>query len=262
MKILTYFICLFVSHVLNFINKKLEILCWLPYGFRNFADPWNLKIWKLWVWENRKIWKKKSPRTYSGKDSALPLQGSWVPSLIRELGFCMLHISAEKINPSLETIVAGIWFSIFDCLISWIKEFFLVVLEFYKRQQFSMDWVQSISVQFSCVQLFATPGTAAHQASLSITNSRSLHKLMSIELVMPSSYLILCHPLLLPPSIFPSIRVFSNESVLCIRWPNYWNFSFSISPSNEYSGLISFRMDWLDLLEVQGTHKSLRQHHT
>ena len=107
-----------------------------------------------------------------------------------------------------------------------------------------------------------TPWTAAvHQASLSITNSRSLLKLMSIESVMPSNHLILCRPLLLPRSIFPSIRVFSNESVR-IRWPKYWSFSFRISPSNEYSGLISFRMDWLDLLAVQGTLKSLLQHHS
>ena len=107
------------------------------------------------------------------------------------------------------------------------------------------------------VQLFATPWTAACQASLSITNSWSLLKLMPIELVMPSNHLILCRPLLLPPSIFPSIRVFSNESVLHIRWPKYWRFSFSTSPCNEYSGLISFRMDWLDLLAVPGTLKSL-----
>ena len=114
----------------------------------------------------------------------------------------------------------------------------------------------------SCVQLFVTPWTAAHQASLSIINSRSLLKLLSIESVMPSNRLTLCHSLLLLLSIFPSIRVFSNESVLCIRWPKYWSFSFSISPSNEYSGLISFRMDWLDLLAVQGTLKSLLQHHS
>ena len=107
-----------------------------------------------------------------------------------------------------------------------------------------------------------TPWTAAHQVSLSITNSLSLLKLMSIELVMPSNYLILCHPLLLLTSIFPSIRVFSNESVLPIRWPKYWSFSFNISLSNEYSGLISFRMDWLDLLALQGTLKSLLQHHS
>ena len=118
-------------------------------------------------------------------------------------------------------------------------------------------WSVSHSVQWlSHVWLFATPWTAAHQASLSLTNSRSLLKLMSIELVMSSNHLILCHPLLLPPSIFPSIRVFSNESVLCNRWPKYWSFSISISPSNEYSGLISFRMDWLALLAVQGTLES------
>ena len=118
------------------------------------------------------------------------------------------------------------------------------------------------SVQFNHVRLFATPWTTACQASLSITNSWSLSKLMSIESVMPSNHLILCHPLLLLPSIFPSIRVFSNESTLHIRWPKYWSFSFNISPSNEYSGLISFRMDWLDLLAVQGTLKSLLQHHS
>ena len=116
---------------------------------------------------------------------------------------------------------------------------------------------QFSSVQLlSCVRLFVTPWTAACQASLSITSSQSLLKLMSIESVMPSNHLILCHPLLLLPSIFPSIRVFSNESILCIRWPKYWSCSFSISPSNEYSGLISFRMDWLDLLVVHGTQES------
>ena len=112
------------------------------------------------------------------------------------------------------------------------------------------------------VQLFVTPWTAARQASLSITNSQSSPKPMSIELVMPSNHLILCHPLLLLPPIPPSIRVFSNESALCMRWPKYWSFSFSISPSNEHPGLISFRMDWLELLAVQGTHKSLLQHHS
>ena len=114
----------------------------------------------------------------------------------------------------------------------------------------------------SCVQLFATSWTEARQASLSFTISQSLLKLMSIESMMPSNLLILCCPLLLLPSIYPSIRVFSNESFLCIRWPKYWSFSFSINPSNEYSGLISFRMDWLDLLAVQGTFKSLLQHHS
>ena len=124
-----------------------------------------------------------------------------------------------------------------------------------------INFIFSSVQSLSRVRLFATPWTAACQASLSITNSRSLLRLMSIESVMSSNHLILCHPLLLLPSIFPSIRVFSNESVLRIRWPKYWNFSFNISPSNEYSGLISFRMDWLDLLAVQGTLKSLLQHH-
>ena len=128
--------------------------------------------------------------------------------------------------------------------ILWAQFLFLL------RPQFSS--VQSLSR----VRLCATPWTAARQASLSITNSRSLLKLMSVELVMSSSCLILCRPLLLPPSIFPSIGVFSNESVLCIRWPNHWSFSFRISSSNEYSGLISFRIDWFDLLAVQGTQES------
>ena len=119
------------------------------------------------------------------------------------------------------------------------------------------EYLSSLQL-LSHVQLFTTPWTAARQASLSITNSWSLLKFMSIELVMPSNHLILCHPLLLPPSIFPSIKVFLNESVH-IRWPKYWRFSFSISPSNEYSGLISFRIDWFDLA-VQGTVKSLLQY--
>ena len=120
-----------------------------------------------------------------------------------------------------------------------------------------------VSVQLlSRVRLFVTPWTAARQASLSITNSQSLLKLMSIESVMPSNHLILCRPLLLLPSVFPSIRVFSKESVLRIRWAKYWSFSFSISPSNEYSVLISFRIDWFDGLVVQGTLKSLPQYHT
>ena len=129
-------------------------------------------------------------------------------------------------------------------------------LKLFKFYQISP--VQSLSQ----VQLFVTPGTAVRQASLSITNCRSLPKPMAIELVMPSNHVILCCPLLLPPSIFPSIRVFSNEPAHCIRYPNYWSFSFNISPSNEHPGLISFRMDWLDLLAVQGTIKSLLQHHS
>ena len=137
-------------------------------------------------------------------------------------------------------------------------------------QRVRHDWATSLFtltlnnkwMSLSSDQLFVTPWTAAHQASLSIINFQGLPKLDSIELVMPCNHLILCRLLLLLPSIFPSIRVFSNESVLHIRWPKYWSFSFSISPSNEYSGLISFSIDWLDLLEVQGTLKSLLQHHS
>ena len=139
---------------------------------------------------------------------------------------------------------------------SWEHSFF-----FYKvHTAFTkIDRISSVQ-SLSHVQLFATPWTIACQASLSITNSRSPPKPMSIESVMPSNHLILCRPLFLLPSIFPSIRVFSNESALCIRWPKYWNISFNISPSNEHPGLISFRMDWLDLLAVQGIFKSLQHH--
>ena len=162
-----------------------------------------------------------------------------------------------------------------NCLFSFsFFKIFILYWNIVNKAVFISDMQQSDSVlhrevsQFRSVQslsrvrLFGTPRTAVHQASLSNTNSRSLLKLMSIDSVIPSNHLILSHPLLLPPSIFPSIRVFSNESVLHIGWPKYWNFSFSISPSNVYSGLISFRMDWLDLLAVQGTLKSLLQHHS
>ena len=133
-----------------------------------------------------------------------------------------------------------------------------------KAAKYHYTLIQFSSLQsLSRVRLFVTPWTIACQASLSITNSQSLPKPMSIESVMPSSHLILCRPLLVLPSVFPRIRVFSNESALRIRWPKYWNFSFSIiSPANEHPGLISFRMDWLDLLAVQGTLKSLLQHHS
>ena len=171
-------------------------------------------------------------------------------------------------------------FKIFHCIISFSipatkviknKLYFIKInfklktdiIEFWSKVIFFFKWDHFSSVQsLSRVRLFATPWTAVRQASLSITNSQSLLKLKSITSVMPSNHLILCRPLLLPPSIFPSIRVFSNESVLCIRWPKYWSFSFSIIPSNEYSGLISFRIDWLDLLAVQGTLKSLLQYHS
>ena len=126
---------------------------------------------------------------------------------------------------------------------------------------FTFSWFSSVQ-SLSCVQLFVTPWAAARQASLYVTNSWSLLQLTSVESVMPSNHLILCRPLLLPPSIFPSIRVFADGSVLLIRWPKYWSFSINISPSNEYSRLISFRMDWLDLLAVQGTLKSVFQHHS
>ena len=125
-----------------------------------------------------------------------------------------------------------------------------------------LGWWNFVVQSLSHVQLFMTPWTVAHQAPLSSTISRRLLKFMSIEPVMPSNHLILCRPLLLLPSIFPSIRVFSNESVHRIRWPKYWSFSFNISHSNEYSGLFSFRMDWLDLLAIQGTLKSFLQHHS
>ena len=125
-----------------------------------------------------------------------------------------------------------------------------------------MKWRFSLVQSLSRVWLFATPWIAARQAFLSITNSQSLLKLMSIESLMPSNHLILCHSLLLLPSIFPSNKVFSNESALRTRWPKYWSFSFSFSPSNEHPGLISFRMDWLDLFAVQGTLKILLQHHS
>ena len=139
-------------------------------------------------------------------------------------------------------------------LIAWLRKYSQLT-------DYSASVSQSVQ-SISRVQLFVTPWTAACQASLSITNSQGLPKLMSIELVMPSNHLILCCPLLLLPSIFPSIRAFSSESFLHIKWPNYWSFSFSINPYNEYPGLISFRMDWLDLLEVQGTLKNLLQHHS
>ena len=171
------------------------------------------------------------------------MQGTWVGSLIGELRSHMLCSMAKQINKNwLLDLATG-------------RSLVNLIIVLFKWSQFGS--VQSLSH----VWLFVTPWTAAHQASLSITNSRSLLKFMSIELVMPANHLILSHPLL-PPSIFPSNGIFSNESALHIRWPTEWSFSFNISPSNEYSGLISFRMDWLDLLEVQGTLKSLLQHHS
>ena len=141
-----------------------------------------------------------------------------------------------------------------------MMKYFILLYQVFKIQCVFYTYQFSSVQSLSHVQLFATPLIAARQASLSITNSQSSLKLTSVKLVMPSSHLILCHPLFLLPPIPPSIRVFSNKSTLPIRWPKYWNFSFSINPSNEHPGLISFRMDWLDLLAVQGTLKSLQHH--
>ena len=168
--------------------------------------------------------------------------------------FSVLHDSLDGRGFGGEWIHVCVWLSPFSFHLKLTTLLICYACMHTKSLQFSS--VQSLS----CVWLFVTPWTSAHQASLSFTISRSLLKLISIELVMPSNHLILCHPFLLRPSTFPSIRVFSNESVLRIRWPKYW--SFSISPSSEYSGLISFSMDWLDLLAVQGTLNSLLQHHS
>ena len=151
-------------------------------------------------------------------------------------------------------------YKVCECLFPLRYSQLIQILTFISSTWKVMDQFSSVQ-SLSRVQLFTTPWTAAHQTSLSITNSWSLLKFMSIESVIPSNHLMLCHPLLLPPSIFPSIRIFSSESFICIRWPKYWSFSFSISPSNEYSGLISSRKDWLDLRAVQGTLKSLLQKH-
>ena len=158
-----------------------------------------------------------------------------------------------ELCPVLCAILDGnrVWERMDTCMYDWVPSLFTW------NCHNIIDWLFSSVQLLSHVWLFVTPWTVACQASLSITNSQSLLRLMSIESVMPSNHLILCCPFLLLPSVFPSIRVFSNESALRIRWPKYWHFSFNISPSNEHSGLISFRMDWLDLLAVQGTFKSL-----
>ena len=178
----------------------------------------------------------------------------------------MIHIVSPLVLSSLAQFNVLKNFKFF---VMCIKNSVLFIANKYFIMNFTICWSTYLLIdQFSSapllsrVRLFVTPWTAAHLASLFITNSQSLLKLMSIRSVIPSNHLNLCHPLLLPSSIFPSIRVFSNETVLYIRWPKYWSSSFSISPSNEYSGLISFRMDWLDRLAVQGTLKSLLQHHS
>ena len=192
-------------------------------------------------------------------DSSMP--GLPVHHQLSELTQTHVHQVGDAIQPSHPLLTPSpltLSLSQHQGLFQWVTSSHQVakVLEFLMKHQFS-------SVQLlSRVQLFVTPWTAACQGTMSITNSQSLLKLMSIKLVMPFNHLILCHPLFLLPSIFPSIRVFSSESVLHIRWPKYWSFSFSISPSNEYSELISFRFDLFDLLAVQGTLKSLLQHHS
>ena len=178
-------------------------------------------------------------------------------------------ITGETIVLTIQTFVSKVMSLLFNMLsrfvkIPWRRERLSTPVfwpgEFHGLYS-HMYMYQSVQL-LSHVQLFAIPWTAARRASLSITNSQSLLKLMSFELEMPNNHFILCCPLLLSPSIFPSIRVFSNESALRIRWPKYWSFSFSLNPSNEHSGLISFRMDWLDLFAVQGALKSLLQHHS
>ena len=194
-------------------------------------------------------WHSKSPQRKKSQEYLIKL------SIHKQVQRNALFVFEEKYYLIIQVIK-------YFCLIYLTRVSFLlrsICLNFL----YTFIFLYAVVVQsLSRVQLFVTPWIAAYQASLSFKNSQSLLKLMSIELVMASNHLILCHPLLLLPSIFPSIRVFSCESVLHIRWPKYWSFSFSISPSNEYSGLISFQMDWFDHVAVQGTLKSLLQHHS
>ena len=192
------------------------------------------------------------------------------------MGLFTLSLISQNLEQSLQTFLSlrflhhNYWFVQLPCLgfSNYFWSFLLGGFLIHAPSKVACSLAKLSLLDISSIQLlnriwlFVTPWTAAHQAFLSITNSQSLLKFMSIELVMPSNYLILCRPLLLPPSILPSIRVFSNDSALHIRWPKYWSFSFSISPSNDYSGPISFRMDWLDFLAVQGTLKSLLQLHS
>ena len=170
---------------------------------------------------------------------------------------CLYNGISFSHKKSWSTDAYTIWMNLKNIILSKISQ----AQRLYTMIPFIWNILSSVQ-SLSRVQLFATPWNAARQASLSITNSQNLLKLMSIESVMPSNHLILCRPLLFPPSIFPSIRVFSNSSVLRIKWPKYWSFCFSINPSDEYSGLISFRTDWFELLAVQRTLKSLLQHHS
>ena len=201
----------------------------------------------------------------------LLLQGAQVQHLVWKLNPHMLHGTETKNKKTTHIPIflhktenkPTIWPTWGYCPYSRRTESILIARDREFIPQRTNPFIFFSSVQLlNRVRLFVTPWIAARQASLSITNSKSLPKLMSIESVMPSNHLILCHPLLLLPAIPPSIRVFSNESTLHMRWPKYWSFSLSISPSNEHPGLISFRMDWLDLLAVQGTRKCLLQHHS
>ena len=184
-------------------------------------------------------------------------------------GVDLKHIMLSEKKPYVKSLQSTLWYS--HNILEWAKlmEKYQKVyclwwdeVELIEKSHGAAFWNDFVVQSLSCVQVFATPWTTACQASLSFTNSQSFLKLMSIELVMLSNHLIYCHPLLLLPSIFPSIRVFSTESAFSIRWPKYWSSSFSISPSDEYSRLISFRIDWLDPLTVQGTLKSLPQHYS
>ena len=195
-------------------------------------------------------WSRRAP----GKGNGNPLQYSCLENPMDRGAWQATVHGVERVGHDLETKPLSPPFFITPQTISYLN----ISHTYYAKWTCKNESVQSLSH----LQLFATPWTAAHQVSLSITNSWSLLKLMSIKSAMPSDHLILCHPLLLLPSIFPSIRVFSKESVLHIRWPKYWSFRFSISPSNEYPGLISLRIDWFDLLAVQGTLKSFLQHHS
>ena len=195
------------------------------------------KSWKMMLWKCCTQYASKFGKLSSGHRTGK--------------GQCSFHSQRKAMPKNVQTTTQLHSFDMLKILQASLQQ--------YMNQE--LPDVQSVQ-SLSHVQLFATPWTAECQASLSITNSQSPPKLIFIELVMPSSHLILCCPLLLLPSIFPSVRVFSNESALRIRWPKDWSFSFRISPSNEHPGLISFRMNWLDLLAVQGTLKSLLQHHT
>ena len=216
---------------ISMLDCRLEIISWTPFSPLSYKHRMP-EFWsKIYSKSNRSVVRK-------GIEANVHGAGTWSWMVYGDSFYFSSTQGAES------------WVCLFV--------FFLLVYLFYSLVCFS--WFSSVQ-SLSRVRLFVTPWIAAHQASLSITNSRSSLRLTSIESVMPSNHLILCRPLLLLPPIRPSIRVFSNESTLRMRWPKHWSFSFSISPSKEHPGLISFRMDWLDLLAVQGTLKSLLQHH-